>query len=135
MEVTERIKTGGPSATREQHSLGVGFGEFGWQALAAASQRDNEAIESLIADACGYFEAELEVCRVATRLPRFPAAHGEVRELALDMPARTWRILEQEAARQSAELARIVEHASLLYLADLESGRAVRPILEAEEAD
>ncbi len=138
MEVTEkRPEAAGPSATRERHRLAVRLDRFGWQALEAAARGHHESIESLIADACGYFAVEAEVGRAATRLPRFRDhdGKGEPRELELHMPSRIWQVLQQEAERQGAQLPRVVEHASLLYLADLDSGRAVRRILDAEEGD
>jgi hypothetical protein len=124
-----------PNAAPERHSLAVCFEEFGWHALEDAARRENESVESLIADACRYFAREVEVDRVAARLLPIRAGGGTPRDLELHLPSRTWRLLVQESARQSAELSRIVEHASLLYLADVESGRAARRILEAEDGD
>ena len=125
------------SATRERHPLAVRFDEFGWQALEAAAERHNQAVESLIADACGYFSVEVEAGRVATQRPRFrdQDGHGQPRELQLYVRSGIWKVLEQEAERQGAELPRIVEHAALLYLADVDSGRAVDRIVEPEERD
>ncbi len=130
----KRPEAAGPSTTRARHRLTLRLDQFGWQAIGAAARGQDESVESLITDACAYFAAEVEVGRVATRLPRFRDrdGDGEPRELELHLPATVWQVLEQEADGQGAELPRIVEHASLLYLADLDSGRAVRRILEPE---
>jgi hypothetical protein len=115
----------------------VGDDKFGWRALAAAAEREHESIENLIAEACGYFVAEVEAGRLASRVPAFVdrSGRGEPRELELRLPARIWRVLEAEAGKQGAELSGLVEHASLLYLADLDSGRAARRILDDEQQD
>jgi hypothetical protein len=125
------------SPSGELHCVALRFDEFGRRALEAATERQDQSIESLIADACGYFAAEVQVGRPATRLPRFRdgEGQGEAREFELRLPSKTWLALEQEAEAQRAELPRIIEHASLLYLADLDSGRALGRILEPEQPD
>jgi hypothetical protein len=144
MKVNERrtdagglTEAAGMSPDRERHALDLSFDEFGWQALEAAARRHDETVENLIADACVYFAAE--VGRVATRLPRFrdPSgnADGQSRELELFLRPGIWQVLEREAEEHGAEVSVIVGHALLLYLADLESGRAVRRILDPEEQD
>ncbi len=114
----------------DRQSLALRFDRFGWQALESAAERQHESLEDLISAACGYFVLELETERVATRLPRFRDTRGEPRELELSLPSRIWQSLEQQAESQDAEPSRIVEHATLLYLADLDSGRATHRLLD-----
>ena len=104
---------------------------FGWQTLEEAAGLQDESIEELIAAACGHLVIESERGRAAARLLRLPGPRdAEARELELVLPARIWHALEVEAEGQNAELPRVIEHASLLYISDLESGRGTRQILE-----
>ena len=111
--------------------LSISLDSFGWQTLEAAAGRQDESIEELIAAACGHLVIESERGRAAARLLRLPGPRqGETRELELALPARIWRALETEADGQKVELPRVIEHASLLYVSDLESGRAADLILD-----
>ena len=104
---------------------------------------NSESVEGLIADACSYLVVEIENERVSIQPPRFRSrpprfrsqSGGEARELELRLPARIWRELEAEAEVQGIELPRLVEHASLLYIADLDSGRAAGRILDADDLE
>ncbi len=130
----KRTRAAGASIGAERYPLSLRLGEFGWRSLEDVAARHRIPIEGLIADACGYFAVEIADGRIATRLPRFrsPEGEGTPRELELELPARTWQALEGEAERQDTDLTRIVEHASLLYIADLDSGRAIRRFFDGE---
>ena len=78
---------------------------------------------------------ELSAERAATVPPRFgqPAVERETRTtrtLVLELGAESLRRLEQEAERQGLPLARLCEHAALLYLADLDAGRLAERIVK-----
>lgn len=124
-----------PGVSHSTRLMAVRHDDYGWRALEAAAQREGTSLETLIADACGHFVVELRSDRIATRLPRFrdPSGHGDARELELAIPERIWDSLEAEAANQNAELPRLVEHATLLYIADLDSGRAASRIVDSEK--
>ena len=111
--------------------LEIRLDSFGWQTLEAAAGRQDESIEELVAAACGHLVIESERGRAAARLLRLPGPReAEARELELVLPARIWHALEVEAEEQNAELPRVIEHASLLHISDLESGRGARLILD-----
>ena len=102
--------------------LEIRLDSFGWQTLEAAAGRQDESIEELVAAACGHLVIESERGRAAARLLRLPGPReAEARELELVLPARIWHALE---------LPRVIEHASLLHISDLESGRGARLILD-----
>jgi len=52
--------------------------------------------------------------------------------LRLDLDADTWRELEAEARRQDGSVDALVRHPIFYLLADLDSGRAARRILEED---
>ena len=52
------------------------------------------------------------------------------REIRLDVTRACWEHLETEAARQGVALERQLEHAALLHLADIDSGRVARRVLD-----
>jgi len=74
---------------------------------------------------------------VETLAPRFKlAAQGSPREVRLEVDADRWKVLESEAQRQGIPLERLLEHAVLLYLADIDSGRLAKRVLDrSEEGD
>jgi hypothetical protein len=57
------------------------------------------------------------------------------RRLGLDLDAFGWEALEEEARRQGVTVERLVEHAALYYLADLDSGRVAKRVLHATRDD
>ena len=111
--------------------ISIRLDEFGWSALEDHARGEGIELERLVALACSYYESELAAGRTATRVPRFgkPAAERESRTLVLELNARTLKGLEQEAERQGLPLERLVEHAAIFYLADLDAGRVAERII------
>ena len=113
----------------------ITFDEFGWSALEDHARAERLELDRLVALACSYYESELSADRTATVPPRFgePAVERETRTtrtLVLELGAESLRRLEQEAERQGLPLARLCEHAALLYLADLDSGRLAERVVK-----
>ena len=54
---------------------------------------------------------------------------GEARTLELELDAESLRLLEQEAERQELALERLIEHAAIFYLADLDAGRVAKRVI------
>ena len=111
--------------------ISIRLDEFGWSALEDHARGEGIELERLVALACSYYQSELAAGRTATRVPRFgkPAAERESRTLVLELNARTLKGLEQEAERQGLPLERLVEHAAIFYLADLDAGRVAERII------
>ena len=111
--------------------ISLGFDEFGWSALQDQAHADGLELDQLIDLACSYYESQLGSDRTAMRVPRFERSAGgrEDRVLQLEMGAETRRRLEQEALRQGVELERLLEHAAMFYLADLDAGRVTEKIV------
>jgi len=100
------------------------------------ARRDGEALDDLLSRAAAYFYAEQRTSRAATLVPRFKLARGMPREIRVEWDAECWEGLESEARRQGVPVERLLEHAALLYLADSDSGRLAKRVLDrAEEGD
>ncbi len=112
------------SGAIEGHRLvALRFDGFGWTTLEAAAAALDDSIEELIAAACGHLVVESRRGRPAARVLRLPGRfYGKSRELELALPPRIWAALEGISEEQHVELRRVIEHASLLYVRDLESG-------------
>ena len=109
------------------------FDQFGWKGLEAEARAERLELNQLVGLACSYYSSELAADRTATVVPRLgqpPAerAERETRTLVLELDEESLRRLEQEAERQGLHLARLCEHAALLYLADLDAGRVAERI-------
>ncbi len=111
--------------------ISITLDEFGWSALEDHARGEGLELDRLVALACSYYESELAAGRMATRVPRFgrPATERESRALVLELDARSLERLEQEAERQGLGLERVVEHAAIFYLADLDAGRVAERII------
>ncbi len=110
----------------------ITFDRFGWDGLEQQARAERLDLAQLVAQACTYYESELEGERPATTAPRFrpPPLGRETRTLTIELSAGCLQRLEQEAERQRLALERLLEHAALLYLADLEAGRIAERIVE-----
>jgi hypothetical protein len=109
----------------------ITFDEFGWSGLEHHARAERLELDRLLALACIYYVSELADERAATAAPSFdkPALGRETRTLVLELGADLLRRLKQEAERQGLALERLLEHAALLYLADLDAGRLAERIV------
>jgi hypothetical protein len=112
----------------ERRGIRLGIGEFTRLAL---EQRGGGAT-SLVREAAIYYLSDSRTNRPGRRHPGFPdSADGQV-PVDLTLAESQWSDLEDEADAQGITLERLLEHALLYYLADLDSGRVPRRLLEEE---
>jgi hypothetical protein len=111
--------------------ISITFDEFGWSVLEGEARADGLELDRLVSLACAYYKSELATERTATLVPRFDqsAAERETRLLELELDAQSLRLLEQEAEDQELELERLIEHAAIFYLADLDAGRVAERVI------
>jgi hypothetical protein len=119
---------GGPGMKEE---IAITFDDFGWQALEERAAQQRVSLEELLSLALGYYDSELPSGRAATVVPRFrrTPVDGETRTLALEIEEGMIPRLRREAERRGVELERICEHAALLFLADLDSGKVAEEVV------
>jgi hypothetical protein len=114
--------------------LTLEFDRFGWERLESEAGRNGDGLDALLSRAAAYFYAERSASRTATLAPGFkPGGRGTPREIRLESNADCWKGLEAEARRQGVPLERLLEHAALLYLADINSGRLAERVLDRAE--
>ena len=111
--------------------ISITFDEFGWSVLEGEARAEGLELDRLVSLACAYYKSELATERTATLVPRFDqsAAERETRLLELELDAQSLRLLEQEAEDQELELERLIEHAAIFYLADLDAGRVAERVI------
>ena len=111
--------------------ISIRFDEFGWSELEREASAEGLQLDRLVSLACAYYKSELANERMATLVPRFDqsAAERETRTLELELDAESLRLLEQEAERQELALERLIEHAAIFYLADLDAGRVATRVI------
>ncbi len=107
--------------------------DFGRSTVGREAARYSLTVEELVRYAVEYYLWKRHSGRQAVKLPRFsrggePA--GPAFRLSLELDDSAWEDLQDEAQRQGSSLELVVEHAVLLLLADLDSGRAVSVLEE-----
>jgi hypothetical protein len=119
-----------------RRSLSLALDEFGASALEQEAARLSVSPTELGSRAARYYLADRESGRVALRVPRLSREAEGKRELqmSIDLDLDSWRDLESEATRQDVSVEALLEHAILYFLADLDSGRVERKMLEDESA-
>ena len=134
--MTEPNAPGNRLDGRVRHRLTLRFDEFGWESLESEVRRDvGGTLDELLSRAAAYFDAERPTGRAATLAPGFkPGGRGMPREIRLEVNRDCWERLESEAGRQGVVLERLLEHAALLYLADIDSGRVADRVLGGAES-
>jgi predicted transcriptional regulator len=96
---------------------------------------------ALLRQAVLHFLSEREAGRLTAKVPRFVRqreADGSsvTRTVELELDESDWSALEVEAVAQRVSLETLLEHAALLFIADVDSGRlAVRIAADEEESD
>jgi len=114
------------------------LGEFSRAALEAQAQRQALAVETLLARSAQYYLLERGSERLSARVPSgidgdARAEHGLPLRVTIDLGDRHWNELDAAAARERLSVERLFEHAALLFLADLESGRVAARLLESAD--
>lgn len=120
-----------------RRSLKLALDEFGRATLEGEAARYRVSAGELVGNAAEYFLGDRDSGRPALKVPRF-ARGGATPELdvEVDLDERTWDEAEAEAARQRVPLERLLEHAAMYLIADLDSGEvAARIAAEAALGD
>ena len=113
--------------------ISLGFDDFGWSSLQDQAHADGLELDQLIDLACNYYESQLGSAerRCACRVSNNPPADGRTASCSSRWGRRLVVELEQEALRQGVGFERLLEHAAMFYLADLDAGRVTERIRPA----
>ena len=106
--------------------------EFGQASLGSQARALGAPPPGIVRQAALHFLAGRGRGRIARKVPQFARDHGRAAaiELTLDLEEADWLALEEEAERQEVSLEQLLVHATLLLLADLDSGRVAISILD-----
>jgi predicted DNA-binding ribbon-helix-helix protein len=123
-----------------RRSLELALTDFSRSSLEQVARRQGVSVSTLLARAALYYLVERESDRPAARVPRLsrePPAEkkGGVLRVTIELHAAAWRELDRATEREGLSVERMLEHAALLFLADLESGRVAGRLLESAEAE
>jgi hypothetical protein len=116
-----------------RRSMTLELDEFGRSTLEAEARKHALSPEQLVGHAARYYLADRESGRPAHRVPRFPRQRppDETRlPVELDLESGTWRELDAESKRQGVPVERLLEHAALYLIADLDSGRVAGKLVQ-----
>jgi hypothetical protein len=100
--------------------------EFGRGLLEEQARREHEAVAAVVREAAIYYAADLPLARPAATPPPIQSdGAGPLSrlELEFDLAPETWSTLETVSERRAVSLERVLIHAVLYYVADIESGR------------
>jgi hypothetical protein len=117
-----------------QRLLTLSLEEFGASTLDAEAERYSVSPVRLARHAVRYYLSDRDSGRMALRVPGLSQAgtRQPALELTLDLDADSWNELDHEAERQEVSLERLLEHAIVYFLADLDAGRVERRMLEED---
>jgi hypothetical protein len=111
----------------------IWFGEFGWEAVMLSAAEAGETVDDFVSDACRHYLTELTRSvepRAAFRVPsRRRSEDAAAREVELRLPASVLQRMKVAAEEQQIDVADLVAHATLLWIADNESGRVAERVL------
>ena len=106
-----------------RRSLKLALDDFGRATLEGEAARYSVEPGELVSHAVGYYLGDRDSGRQALRVPRFGrSAPAAQLELDVELEDRAWDEAEAEAARQRVPLERLLEHAAMYLIADLDSG-------------
>jgi hypothetical protein len=88
--------------------------------------------EEFVDRAARYYLSECSTGRPARKLPAFLEGGSDGRDVRyqLDLEEASWEELQAVAEREGTSTERLLEHAVLLLIADLDSGRVARRFVE-----
>lgn len=117
-----------------KRTITLGLERFGRDTLDDQASRYALSSDELVSRAARYYAGDRGAARAARRVPRFRREHGAPGglELVLDLDAEVWEALDEESERQGVALERVLEHAVLYLVADLDSGRVAADIAKHE---
>ena len=115
--------------------IALALDQFGRTALEAEAERYALAPQEFVAHAARHFLAARAAARTAHWIPRFRTdeAGDTALELELDLKPGAWREIAAEANRQGVSLERLLGHATLCLIADLDSGRVAELMTTGRE--
>jgi hypothetical protein len=112
-----------------RRSLKLALDEFGRATLEGEAARYRVSAGELVGHAVQYYLSDRDSGRPALKVPRFArGASAPDLEVTVDLDESTWDQAGSESARQRVPLERLLEHAAMYLIADLDSGEVAARI-------
>jgi hypothetical protein len=113
-------------ARNVKRTMKLDVGLLGKEGLEEQADVHELSVPVLVGHAATYYLAERDAERLAWRVPPFARSRPRAREdgllqVALELDEDVWKLLEAESGRQQVALTRLLEHAALFFLSDLDS--------------
>jgi hypothetical protein len=117
---------------RVQRMVTLALEEFGASRLEAEAERYSVSPAELGSHAVRYYLSDRDSGRMALRVPQLSQepAGKPVLALSIDLDADIWGELEEEAQTQQVSVERLLVHAIVYFLGDLDAGRVERRMLD-----
>jgi hypothetical protein len=111
------------------------FGGFAEAMLVEEAERHDLTVTELIGLGAEHYVGELDSRRAAVRIPPTmgESPFDDGMELELELHASTWQVLELAARAEDTSVERVIVHATLLLLADLDAGRVAARVAGARD--
>lgn len=120
-----------------KHSMTLELDQFGRTTLESQAERHGVELGVLLRQAVHYYLSDRGSGRRGWRYPRFrrdaPAAETGGFDIVVDVDDPTWQRFTAEAEAQDVSVERLLEHAALYFVADLNTGRVTARILADED--
>ncbi len=129
---TLRLQPLGMGSRQIRSAVTVAVGDFGMGALCGAFKQDSASLARSLTQAIRYYLADQEAGRPGWAYPRFHR-DDEPRptvKVPIEIDQVTWEALAAEADRQEVSTDQLLQHAVLYFVADRDSGRVARRIVE-----
>ena len=119
----------------ETRRLELDMAEFASTALAEQASRYAVAEEQLIKQAVRHWLRVSATGRASARVPRFaqPRRAAPTTRVQVELESTDWQELERSAEDQGVRLEQLLVHVIVLFLADLDSGRATTEMAREDE--
>jgi hypothetical protein len=120
------------SATKRDVALTLGG--FAGTALETMAERQSLSPQELVSLAAEYYVAERNTPRTSSRAPRWLDELEDRGTVKLDVELRgeTWEALRTRAREERTTVERLLEHATLQLIADLDAGRVTTRVAQDE---
>ena len=112
-----------------RRSLKLALDEFASATLEGEAARYSVSPGELVGNAVKYYLSDLDSGRPALKVPRFArAASSPELDVEVNIDDSAWDQAEAAAARQRVSIERLLEHAAMYLIADLDSGEVAARI-------
>ncbi len=117
-------------------SVTVELSAFSRESVAEQASRQQVPIAIFVRHAVLHYLAEIETGRAAPRLPRFARVTSlgdELVQMDVDLEDSEWEAFDAAAKATGVPVSRLLGHAALLYLGDLDSGLVAERLVDADD--